>query len=96
MKTAIVIAIAAALSGGSVAAHAQDVATAKVTTADLDLNSRAGRNTLSSRVSVAARTVCGSASSGKSLAENTRIESCRTAAIKDAMQQFEAPQIASK
>ena len=95
MKTMFIVAFAAALAGGSVAASAQDTTSVRVNVSDLDLQSSAGQHTAAQRVATATRIACGSESSGKSLAENARISACRDAATKSAMQRFEAPQIAS-
>ncbi len=86
ITVAVLVASAAAaitLAAAPGRAASFDVPTADVSYADLNLGSIAGQATLRQRIGRAATQVCGH--SGPALRERAAHDSCRSAAIKDAM-----------
>jgi UrcA family protein len=85
LKSAAILAVAVSLSNLSPAllqAAEPDQVVLKVSFADLDLSSEAGRAALNSRIQIAATAVCGGSPGGRvSLQEIARFRSCRDQAI---------------
>lgn len=81
------LAIAAALSAlAGAAAHAQTITQSRtVSYADLDLSSRAGMNTLMSRINSAAQDVCGLPPDARE--SHTAYDACIKAAVNGALVQ---------
>jgi UrcA family protein len=87
MKRSMIFALAILSSGLTVSpAAAQDRVTSVVRTADLDLNTDAGREALNGRIAQAAREVCGAASNvdleGKNAARHCRDQVIAEATLK--------------
>jgi UrcA family protein len=86
MKTVLIFACAIAL--GSTSAIAQDVPSARVRFADLDLGSGAGQAALYQRIQAAATHVCDVYSGTKGLENFTAGRACYKAAVADGMTQM--------
>ena len=90
MKTRTLLAAAAAVIAAPAFAEspAAEIVETKVSYADLNLSSAAGRATLDNRVKGAARFVCGSVD-GPSIAEHNRHQKCRSSALAEANAQVD-------
>lgn len=94
-----ILAIAAALLAGAVVAptvsQAQDVSSARVSYADLNLGAAPGQKALQRRIGIAADTLCG-VNTGRENAIERAATACRTGAVASARPAFEAAVAAAR